>query len=211
MTGVKIDLIKRFQAVFVKEQKDDNFSDDKEKENEMTTSIMDVKTHVTNMKTDNEHRNTQRGQQESRILTFKDIEDLRTFDGKCRKIIDKWAKNFENAAKLCIWNNIQEMIYAKKLLRRSANVFVERKVRTETWKDLETALRKEFTRKVSARQVHNVLRRRMKRKDESYSEYYYKMLDIVSRMEIEEKILIEYIGSVNKFSLFFFAKIVALL
>jgi len=33
-TGVKIDLIKRFQAIMtVEEQKDDDFSDDEEKEN----------------------------------------------------------------------------------------------------------------------------------------------------------------------------------
>jgi len=85
------------------------------------------------------------------------------------------------------------MIFAKKLLRGSAKIFVRRRVRAEIWKDLKTALAEEFAQEVSAFQVHDKLRKRTKRRNESYGEYCYKMMNIAARIEMDDKTLIEYI------------------
>jgi len=102
------------------------------------------------------------------VLTFKNVEDtIGTFDGESAKTIDEWIASFENAAKLCNRNDIQKMIYAEKLLRGSAKIFVQRRVRAEIWKDLKTALAEEFTQEVSAFQAHDEPRKRTKRRNES--------------------------------------------
>jgi len=62
------------------------------------------------------------------VLTFKDVEDtIGTFDGESAKTIDEWITSFEEAVKLCNWNEIQKMIYARNLLRGSAEIFVQRR------------------------------------------------------------------------------------
>jgi len=70
---------------------------------------------------------------------------------------------------------------------------VQRRVRAEIWKDLKTALAEEFAREVSVFQVHDKLRKRTKRKNESYNEYCYKMMNIAARIKMDNKTLIEYI------------------
>jgi len=103
-TGVKADLIRRLQtAIAYEEKKDNNLPDDDETDDN---------------ETDNGQRNVQHNQQEAYVLTFKDVEDtIGTFDSESAKTIDEWIESFEDAAKLCKWNNVQKMIYAKKLLR----------------------------------------------------------------------------------------------
>jgi len=70
-------------------------------------------------RTDNGQTNI-RNQKETYVLTFKDEDAIGTFDGEGMKTIDRWMKNFEEATGLCKWNNIQKIIYAKKLRRGPA-------------------------------------------------------------------------------------------
>ncbi|CAK9806355.1 hypothetical protein ANTPLA_LOCUS4852 [Anthophora plagiata] len=59
------------------------------------------------------------------ILTFKDVEEpLNTFSGDNKENIRYWLQEFEDMAELCEWNNVQKVIYAKRLLRGSAKMFV---------------------------------------------------------------------------------------
>jgi len=53
-------------------------------------------------------------------------------------------------------------------------------------------LEEKFIQEISAYEVHDEFRRKTKRKNESYSEYYYKMMDIAARIKMDEKTLIEY-------------------
>jgi len=63
----------------------------------------------------------------------------------------------------------------------------------EAWRDLKAALKEEFTEEINASDVHDKLRRRTKRRNESYSEYCYKMKDIAAKIIIDEKTVIKYI------------------
>lgn len=58
-------------------------------------------------------------------LSFKDVGDLlQTFSGDGKQNIRKWMEEFEETSKICRWSEVQNIIYAKKLLRGSAKLFV---------------------------------------------------------------------------------------
>jgi len=61
----------------------------------------------------------------SQLLSFKDIEDsMPMFSGYGKQTICKWLEEFEETSKVCRWTESHKIIYAKKLLRGSAKLFV---------------------------------------------------------------------------------------
>lgn len=141
------------------------------------------------------------------LLTFMDVEDsIDTFSGDDGKNIGQWIRDFDETANLCQWNNVQKTIYVKRLLRRSARLFVKYEVRGRTWRDIRAAL--SFPRRSTAMIYDIQLQKRKKRVDETYHEYCYKMMEIASRTKLEISAVIQYIidgiadDEVNKFVLY---------
>lgn len=120
-------------------------------------------------------------------------ESIDNFSGDDGKNVKLWIKEFENLAKLCEWNAMQKIIYAKKLLRGSAHLFVKSDDCGKTWKTMKAALKSEFAPKVDSRAVHIELQRRKKKPDKSYHEHCYKMMEIAARADVETKAVIQYI------------------
>lgn len=66
-------------------------------------------------------------------LTFRDIEEsVETFNGDDKVDVTCWIKEFEELAKLCEWSDIQRVVYAKRLLRGSAKLFIRYEKGTKT-------------------------------------------------------------------------------
>lgn len=63
----------------------------------------------------------------------------------------------------------------------------------KTWKKLKTVLKDEFADKVNSAQLHEMLRKRKLKKEESLQEYYLTMKEIASRGKLEPEALIQYI------------------
>lgn len=128
------------------------------------------------------------------MLTFKDVEDaIGTFSGNDGKNVKQWVRDFDETASLCQWNDVQKTIYVKRLLRGSAKLFVEYEARGRTWRDIRTALKREFSQKIDSHDVHLQLRRRKKKADETYREYCYQMMEIASRVKLETSAVKQYI------------------
>jgi len=138
-------------------------------------------------------------------LSFRDIEDsVQTFSGDGRQNIRKWLEEFEETSEVCGWTESQKIIYAKKLLRGSAKLFVTYEQCAKTWRKLKKSLTSEFREIVNSKRVHQELSRAKKRNDESYQGYMYRVLEIASHADIELEAKIQYIidgiqdGAFNK-------------
>jgi len=92
-----------------------------------------------------------------------------------------------------VWTEAQKIIYAKKLLRGSAKLFVSYEKCAILWRKLKKSLIKEFSKTVNSKSVHKELLRARKQNDESYHEYMYRMMEIVSHADIELEAKIQYI------------------
>lgn len=76
------------------------------------------------------------------------------------------------------------------MLQGSAKLFVTYEQCAKTWKRLKKALIAEFGEVLNSKRVHQELSRVKKKNNESFQEYVYRVLDIVSHssMELEAKI-----------------------
>lgn len=127
-------------------------------------------------------------------MSFRDVEDsVQTFSGEGKQNIRKWLEEFEETSEVCRWTEPQKIIYAKKLLRGSAKLFVTYEQCAKTWKRLKKSLISEFGEVVNSKRVHQELSRIKKRNDESFQEYMYRVLEIASHADIELEAKIHYI------------------
>ena len=107
--------------------------------------------------------------------------------------MERWFESFEEVADACIWSDGQKAVYARKLLKGSAKIFVSFECRARTWHELKKGLIREFSKKSNSRQVHQNLRETRKKSDETCLAYMYRMLEIASHVDIEEEAKVEYV------------------
>jgi len=191
VTGNKVDLVARLKAALVL---DDQHEDEKDDDESSSESDDEQDDDVQNCAGANSGREDDGRRKRSKFVpTFKDVEEsIDTFNGDDGKNVESWIKEFEDLAELYEWNPIQKTIYAKRLLRGSARLFIKADGR-KTWRAIKTALKTEFSLKVDSRAVHKELQRRKKKADESYYEYCYKMVEVAARANVEKKAVIQYI------------------
>nr|XP_012220525.1 PREDICTED: uncharacterized protein K02A2.6-like [Linepithema humile] len=182
VSGNKVDLVARLKAALVLEGQHEEDDDNDGSSDEDEGSDADA---------DGAAKNRRRSKF---VPTFKDVEEsIDTFSGDDGTNVKTWIKEFEDLVKLCEWNETQKIIYAKRLLRGSARLFIKSGDCPKTWKVMKTALKSEFTQRVDSRAVHKQLQRRKKKASESYHEYCYKMVEIATRADVETKAVIQYI------------------
>jgi len=191
VTGNKVDLVARLKAALVLDDQHEDEKDDNEPSSESDDEQDDDVQNGAGANSDRE--NDGRRKRSKFVPTFKDVEEsIDAFNGDDGRNVESWIKEFEDLAELCEWNPIQKTIYAKRLLRGSARLFVKADGR-KTWRAIKIALKTEFSLKVDSRAVHKELQRRKKKTDESYHEYCYKMAEIAARANVEKKAVIQYI------------------
>lgn len=209
--GLKADLRSRLEAA-LRGDIDDDISGDNESEEEEATNCADNRDGRESMisrgrhTTAREYRETtlledKRQLRESLYRTpiqytlpFKDVEDaLETFSGDGTQNIRRWFVSFGETAKLCKWSETQKVIYLKKLLRGSAKLFANYECHARSWEELKKALIDEFGPSMNSRQVHKELSAVVKKSNETYQEYVYRVLELASHSEIELESKIQYI------------------
>lgn len=127
-------------------------------------------------------------------FTIKDVEgSLTYFSGDDKLPIEKWITEFEDMSALLQWNDLQKLIYAKRMLKGSAKRFVSFEKGVTSWKTLKRKLKDEFRIKINSATVHNQLFKRRRQAGESSRQYIYAMQEIADQGYIEEDALIQYI------------------
>lgn len=127
-------------------------------------------------------------------LTFRDVESsIRPFDGSRSYPIRKWIMEFEEIATLMGWDEMQMLVFAKKSMTGLANLFIQSETGISSWYKLREALKEEFDTKTTSAELHKLLSKRKKQKNESLSEYFFVMKEIASRGDIDNDSLFQYV------------------
>ncbi|XP_067204182.1 uncharacterized protein [Linepithema humile] len=127
-------------------------------------------------------------------MTFRDVEDsIRPFTGDEKYPVARWIVDFEEAAELFGWTDMQKMIFAKKSLRGLAKLFIQGERGLDTWKKLKRALKDEFSDSVNSAELHRQMDKKKIKKDESVRAYFLVMKEIAARGKIEEEALFQYV------------------
>ena len=128
------------------------------------------------------------------VLSFKDVEDaLELFSGDKGENVERWFELFEEVADTCMWSDGQKAVYARKLLRGSAEIFASFECHARTWHEMKKELIREFSRKSNSRQVHQKLGETRKKSDEACLAYIYRMLEIANHADTGEEVKVEYV------------------
>lgn len=127
-------------------------------------------------------------------MSYRDVEDtLRSFEGADTYPVEVWVSDFEESALLLGWNELQKLVFAKKSLKGLAKLFVQSERGIKTWSELKSRLLSEFSTRINSAQLHEMLRQRKMKADESVHQYYLIMKELASRGRIEDEALIQYI------------------
>lgn len=101
-------------------------------------------------------------------FTIKDVQDsLVPFTGDDKLAVKKWIQDFEEMADLLEWNELQKLIYGKKMLGGSAKRFVAFEPGIKTWDKLKRELVHEFQEEMTSATLHAQLAKRRRQPTES--------------------------------------------
>lgn len=125
-------------------------------------------------------------------MRFDDVEkSFKPFNGNMSII--SWLQHFSNQADLFELNDFQRFSYAKRKMKGTAKLFVEYESTAKTWLELKNELIAEFGQIVNSALIHQRLKGRKKRFEETNIEYMYEMMKIASQTQIDNAALIVYI------------------
>lgn len=113
----------------------------------------------------------------SRQMRFDEVEkSFKTFDGSSGVSVGTWIEQFTEQADLFELTCFQRFAYAKRLMKKTAGLFIKYESKATTWTELQCELRREFANKVNSATIHRKLSERKKKRDESVFEYMYAMI-----------------------------------
>lgn len=127
------------------------------------------------------------------VFSFRDIEEsLSTFSGSDTYTVRKWIADTERNAKLFKWNDLQQLMYALRLLKGPAKQCV-RSFNPNSWAELKDELIEQFDVKLSGADVHKKLSERKKLPKETLQEYLIAMIEIGRANDVEDESIIQYV------------------
>ncbi|XP_076383359.1 uncharacterized protein LOC143260735 [Megalopta genalis] len=98
-----------------------------------------------------------------------------------------------NLSTLLEWNDVQMLLYAKRMLKSSTKQFVTYETGLTSWKILKKRLKHEFKTEVNSAIVHAQLAKRRRRQNERARQYIGALQEIASQGNVEDEALIEHI------------------
>lgn len=139
--------------------------------------------------------NTNRGPNISSSLGLKFddvISAFKTFSGDDRQNVRSWIESFEQQCNEFRFTEIQIFIIAKRMMRNNAKLFIEFESAASNWQSLKTELIEEFGKTINSSLIHQKLRERKKKPNESTMAYLYEMLSMASLGDVDISATITY-------------------
>lgn len=91
------------------------------------------------------------------------------------------------------WDEFQKYIFAKKSLAGLAKLHIQEETGVSSYRILKSKLLEEFRTKTNSAKVHKMLAERKIHNDEEVHEYFLKMKELASRVNIEFDALMHYV------------------
>jgi transposase InsO family protein/ribonuclease HI len=128
------------------------------------------------------------------LFSFRDIEEsLVSFSGTDNLPVKKWLEEFEKTAHIFDFDELQKVLYAKKLLTGAAKVSLRTGVDLNTWSQLRDFLVDEFEVRNNSADIHIRMQQRKKTANESFIEYMLAMRELGALGGLEDDAVIKYI------------------
>lgn len=128
-----------------------------------------------------------------RNLRFDDIKSaFKTFKGERNTNVTQWINNFEEQATLFELTEIQKFIFAKRIIEGQAKLFLEYESKATTWDGLANELKEEFGEQINSALIHQQLSERKKKTNETSIEYFYDMLSLGTKGNVDHSAIITY-------------------
>ena len=90
------------------------------------------------------------------------------------------------------WNELQKYIYARQFLMGAAEMLYRSQHRIQDWVSLKNELKTEFGFRLTAIEIHRLLKDRRKHPNERYRENLYCLMEISSPINWDNESVIEY-------------------
>ncbi|XP_028030793.1 transferrin-like [Bombyx mandarina] len=112
-------------------------------------------------------------------ISFCELEKSMTaFSGDDAYGVDTFIKDFEDIANLMQWTGIEKLIYAKRLLKGTAKLFLRSLTGTTTWELLKTGLKEEFGLHLNSAAIHKTISNRKMKPGETYQQYFLQLKEL---------------------------------
>jgi len=172
------------------ESEEDERKNNSETDNEESDS--ESETHEVNKR--QKYRREKQAFRTPNLFSIKDVENsIAHFSGDDKLSVEKWLGDFEDLSALLDWNELQKIIYCKRMLQGSAKQFITYESNVKSWKILKRKLIREFKTDLNSALIHKELAKRKRRPGESGRQYVYAMQEIASQGRIETEALIQHI------------------
>ena len=113
------------------------------------------------------------------------------FTAEDEYLVEKFIADFEDAACVFGWNEIQKIVYGKRLCQGVAREAIKTTA-VNSWGELKKFLTNEFQKKVNSARIHFLLVNRRKSHDKSYHAYLIAMRKIGYLGMLEDEAVIEH-------------------
>lgn len=104
--------------------------------------------------------------------------------------VKRWVAHFEEQCRAFHLSEFQKFIFAKKVMRNTAKLFVEHESKATNWTQLKNELMLEFGQPINSVLVHQILSQRKKKNSETSLEYLYDMISIGSQGNVDTQAIL---------------------
>lgn len=128
-----------------------------------------------------------------KTVRFDEVEKtFRRFSGNSHENFNNWLTHFEEQCLLYELNSREQFIFSKRLMIKDVKSYIEYESKAKNYLELKQELSKEFGQTINSAIIHQKLRERKKKKEESFTEYFYEMLSLASHSNIDHAAIITY-------------------
>lgn len=132
--------------------------------------------------------------QNSQAISFKDVEEsLESFYGDSKRDVIEWIAEYEDISDMCKWSDIQKYLFARRLLKGAAKLFIESTSNISSWEKLKSVLKEEFGGDIPSINIHQLLSTQKMKEGETCLEFFYKLKQIAKKGKVDDKSLIAYV------------------
>ncbi|CAG4958231.1 unnamed protein product [Colias eurytheme] len=121
------------------------------------------------------------------------LDGITKFSGDDKSVSStKWAQDEDNS-EIFNWTSQQKLIFARRSLVGTAELWLKSEKTFKSYDELKTALQKEFPDTANTKEMHEVMSSRKKQKNESYYEYMLIMKELGRRAKFPDYVSVQYI------------------
>ena len=112
---------------------------------------------------------------------------------KLSQPVEAWIKTVNRCKEVYEWSLMHTFVAASKALDGVAKVWLANQLDIDTWPKLEAAMRREFEKKVSQSDIHRLMDKKRRKREQSTEQYFQEMRNLGRQGGLADDDVINYI------------------